>query len=268
METTDTRSMVTPPLGSILLASRNPDRLRAWYAEAFAAEPTPDGFLVLGHVALLVDGRDDVADRPAEPARVILNFHVEDARAAAERLQALGATPLVEPEWRGDAWFATFEDPDGNIVQVIELSPSYYGSRGIGRLARAHAAARLPAQDLDRARAWYADKLDLHPAEEREGGLRYRCGDTWFAVFASVGRPSGEHTQLSFTVDDIEATVADLRGRGVVFEEYDLPGLETVDGITEVEGHYPSEHARGERGAWFHDSEGNLLSIGQRIPAE
>jgi catechol 2,3-dioxygenase-like lactoylglutathione lyase family enzyme len=136
-----------------------------------------------------------------------------------------------------------------------------------GPLAHARAEARLPAQDLDRARAWYADKLGLHPTEEREGGLHYRCGDTVFGVFASAGRPSGEHTQFGFFVDDLEATVAELRRRGVEFEEYDFPGLRTVDGIAEIEGHYPSENARGELAAWFHDCEGNVIGIGQPLPA-
>jgi hypothetical protein len=58
--------------------------------------------------------------------------------------------------------------------------------------------------------------------------------------------------------------MAELRRRGVVFEEYDVPGLKTVNGIAEVEGNYQSEGGGGERGAWFRDSEGNLLSIGQR----
>jgi hypothetical protein len=56
--------------------------------------------------------------------------------------------------------------------------------------------------------------------------------------------------------------VAELRSRGVVFEEYDIPGMKTVDGIAEIEGNYPSK-GTGERGVWFHDSEGNLLGIGQ-----
>ncbi len=70
---------------------------------------------------------------------------------------------------------------------------------------------------------------------------------------------------MAWEVEDIEATVAELRRRGVTFEEVDVPGLRTHDSIAEVEGNYPSKGARGERGAWFHDSEGNLLAIGQPI---
>jgi catechol 2,3-dioxygenase-like lactoylglutathione lyase family enzyme len=125
-------------------------------------------------------------------------------------------------------------------------------------------AARLPTQDLKRARAFYADKLGLHPVEEREGGLRYVGAAGEFALFESAGAASGAHTQMGWEVEDIEATVADLRSRGVVFEEYDFPGLRTVDGIADIEGNYPSKGTR-ERGAWFRDSEGNLLGIGQPI---
>jgi catechol 2,3-dioxygenase-like lactoylglutathione lyase family enzyme len=70
---------------------------------------------------------------------------------------------------------------------------------------------------------------------------------------------------LAWEVDDIDATVAQLRARGVVFEEYDLPGLKTVDGIAEVAGNYPSRGGIGEKAAWFRDSEGNLLGIGQAM---
>jgi catechol 2,3-dioxygenase-like lactoylglutathione lyase family enzyme len=123
-------------------------------------------------------------------------------------------------------------------------------------------ATRLPARNLERARAFYAEKLGLEPVEEREGGLRYVCAAGEFALFESAGAASGDHTQMGWEVEDIEATVRELRGRGVVFEEYDLPGLKTVEGIADIEGNYPSKGS-AERGAWFRDSEGNMLGIGQ-----
>jgi catechol 2,3-dioxygenase-like lactoylglutathione lyase family enzyme len=125
-------------------------------------------------------------------------------------------------------------------------------------------ATRLPARNLERARAFYAEKLGLEPSEERPGGLLYRCARGEFALFASAGAASGAHTQMGWEVEDIEATVAELRSRGVVFEEVDVPGLETVDGIADVAGNYPSK-GTGERGAWFRDSEGNLLGLGQPV---
>jgi hypothetical protein len=69
---------------------------------------------------------------------------------------------------------------------------------------------------------------------------------------------------MGWEVDDIEAMVAALKKRGVVFEEVDAPGLKTADGIAEIAGNCPSKGARGERAAWFRDSEGNMLGIGQR----
>ena len=140
-------------------------------------------------------------------------------------------------------------------------------------LRNAKVATRLPAKDLNRARAFYSEKLGLDPVEQREGGLRYGarvifsiCAAGEFAIFVSAGVQSGMHTQMGWEVDDIEATVRELRARGVKFEEYDLPGLRTVDGIAEIAGNYPSKGI-GERGAWFHDSEGNLLGIGQPVRA-
>jgi len=132
-------------------------------------------------------------------------------------------------------------------------------------LQNGHVATRLPAQDLERARAFYSTKLGLDPVEERPGGLRYQCASGQFALFESSGTPSGTHTQMAWEVEDLDATVTELRRRGVVFEEYDLPGLATVGGIALVEGNYPSKGGKGEKAAWFRDSEGNLLGVGQAI---
>lgn len=140
-----------------------------------------------------------------------------------------------------------------------------YPRIGRGVWEAAHVAARLPAQDLDRARAFYDEKLGLEPAEERPGGLRYVLGGTEFAVFESSGSSNGAFTQLAIYVDDLEATMAALRERGVVFENYEKTGLTNRDGIAEVEGNYPSKGG-GERAAWLRDSEGNLLALGQVIP--
>ena len=260
---------MTPVLGSILLASSDPKRLRSWYEEAFGVTPNADGFLEFGGASVLVDRRDDVAARAAEPTRVILNFHVADARAVAAHLDTLGVTWVANLEFRGEAWFATLADPDGNVIQIIELTPAYFAARRTPSashgLRGGAVATRLPAQDLARARRFYAEQLGVEPVEERPGGLRYECAYGSFSLFESAGRPSGEHTQMAWEVDDIKAVVADLRRRGVVFEEYDLPGLKTVDRIADIDGNYPSRGGLGERGAWFRDSEGNLVGIGQPV---
>ena len=119
--------------------------------------------------------------------------------------------------------------------------------------AKTHAA--LPAQDLDRARSWYADKLGLKPVEESPGGLFYEMGEgSRFLIFPSGGQPSGAHTQIAFVVADLDAEVHDLMADGVVFEEYDTPTLKTIGGISE---------AGPNKAAWFKDSEGNLLGLVQ-----
>lgn len=260
-------------IGSILLASTDPDTLRGWYARAFGVTPDPgDGILWIDEVALIVTGRDDIAAEPLEPARMLLNIHVDDARATAARLDDLGVDWVAEVEYREPvgAWFGLLRDPDGNNVQIVELTAAYWATRphrrsGTGPLGAASVSGRLPCQDLDRARRWYADKLGLEPVEERPGGLRYQCASGSFSLYQSAGRATGEFTQFAFQVADIETAVAELRGRGVEFETVDVPGLVTVDGIAEVEGNYPSAGGKGERGAWFRDCEGNLLGIGAPI---
>ena len=133
-----------------------------------------------------------------------------------------------------------------------------------GLLANSRTITKLPAQDLDRARTFYRDRLGLTPVEERDGGLRYVVASGEFHLFLSTGKASGESTQVGFEVEDIDAVVAELRSRGVVFGEIDAPGFKVVDGIIEVEGNYPSK-GEGERGIFFHDSEGNLLALGQAV---
>lgn len=149
----------------------------------------------------------------------------------------------------------------------VVKAPPQVAERPAGMLEQGTVATRLPAQDLGRARAFYAEKLGLDPVEERPGGLLYRCAGGEFALFESDGAPSGSHTQMAWEVDDLEGTVAQLKQRGVVFEEYDLPGLTTIDSLAEVAGNYPSKGGRGERAAWFKDGEGNLLAIGQPLRA-
>lgn len=115
----------------------------------------------------------------------------------------------------------------------------------------------LPAADLERAKRFYAEKLGLTPESEDPGGVFYRCGaDTRFLLFPSQGVASGQHTQMSWTVDDIEAEVADLKARGVVFEEYDTPGLKTVNSVASL---------GPVKAAWFKDSEGNFLALAQSV---
>ena len=118
----------------------------------------------------------------------------------------------------------------------------------------AFAEATLPAQDLERARSFYVERLGLTVDSETETGIHFVVGGTKFRLFRSGGSASGSHTQLALMVADIHAQVRALRERGVNFEEYDYPNLKTVEGIADL-GY--------ARAAWFKDSEGNLLGIAE-----
>ncbi len=115
----------------------------------------------------------------------------------------------------------------------------------------------LPAADLERAKRFYTEKLGLIPESEEPGGLFYNCGaGTKFLLFPTQGAPSGTHTQAGWAVDDIEVEVAELKARGLVFEEYDTPYLKTVNGVATM---------GSIKAAWFKDSEGNLLGLVQSV---
>ena len=112
----------------------------------------------------------------------------------------------------------------------------------------------LPALDLKRAKAFFREKLGLTPVSESESTALYQVREGQLALFATRGKPSGDHTQIGWTVADIEATVAELQGRGVKFDEYDDPGFKTVNGIVSF---------GPTRFAWFRDSEGNVHNLAQ-----
>lgn len=115
--------------------------------------------------------------------------------------------------------------------------------------------AILPAADIARARDFYRDKLGLEPENpDAEDNLQYKCGaGTSFFVYQTPNAGSAKNTQIGWTVDNLPATVAELRAKGVVFEDYDFPGLKTEDGIATMPD--------GTSAAWFLDTEGNILSL-------
>lgn len=116
------------------------------------------------------------------------------------------------------------------------------------------AYATVPAADLDRARAFYSETIGLEPAAFLEAGTFYHVGDSWFALYPSTFAGSASHTVIGFDVENLDEQVAILRQRGVVFEEYDFPGLTTDQGIADL-GDY--------RAAWFHDSEDNIVMLAE-----
>ncbi|MEZ0068626.1 catechol 2,3-dioxygenase-like lactoylglutathione lyase family enzyme [Streptacidiphilus sp. MAP12-20] len=121
-------------------------------------------------------------------------------------------------------------------------------------LAQTALRAVIPATDLERAKRFYRDTLGLKLVEELEGALYFQSGDAMFTVYPTPSGGKAGHTVAGWQVADLDAEMTDLRGRGVTFEEYDLPGLKTVDGVADT---------GGMRGAWFKDSEGNILGVVQ-----
>ena len=120
-------------------------------------------------------------------------------------------------------------------------------------LSDARVGTAIPCSDFERAKGWYKEKIGFSPSEETPEGATYMCAEgTDFFLFPSSGKASGDHTQMAFAVTDVVAEVAELKKVGVTFEEYDFPGMKTVDGIVDM---------GGGRGAWFKDSEGNLIAI-------
>jgi len=113
----------------------------------------------------------------------------------------------------------------------------------------------LPASDLDRARAWYHDKLGLTPEKEDMGGLWYLAGGQWFLVFSTPHAGSARNTAAGWVVTGIEELMTQLRSTGVTFEDVDMGGgVATVDGLLEFQGY---------KAAWFKDSEGNTLELSE-----
>jgi catechol 2,3-dioxygenase-like lactoylglutathione lyase family enzyme len=122
-------------------------------------------------------------------------------------------------------------------------------------LGSARPVATVAVSDIERAKKFYGETLGLKAKDERSDGIRYEAGESWFLVYPSQFAGTAKSTYMSFDVDDLEKEVAELRDRGVTFEEYDLPGLKTVNGIAEIQG---------VKGAWFKDPDGNILSVGEQ----
>lgn len=115
-------------------------------------------------------------------------------------------------------------------------------------------APDLPVVDLDRARDFYEGKLGFKAGQMDEGGVYYQIGESGGLYLYQREATKADHTEVTFMVDDLDKEMAEMRGKGIEFEDYDMPemGLKTVDGVATM---------GGGRGAWFKDTEGNILSI-------
>ena len=115
-------------------------------------------------------------------------------------------------------------------------------------------AVSIPAKDLDGTRKFYEDVLGLKAVREDPGGILYEAGDSAVLLYPTEFAGTAKHTIGGFLVNDIEATIGDLRAKGVTFEDFDMPGLKTEGGVATL----------GEdKVAWFKDPEGNILAINQ-----
>ena len=125
----------------------------------------------------------------------------------------------------------------------------------------AHAEAVIPVSDLQRGRDFYGGTLGFQILlDDPKLGLYIAAGGgSRFFVYQSVGAGQSRATLAGFVVDDLDAAMAELRGKGVTFEEYDLPELKTENGVAEL---------AGIRSAWFKDPDGNILSVGEPPPTD
>ena len=117
----------------------------------------------------------------------------------------------------------------------------------------------IPARDLPRARAFYEQKVGLKPKQETAGGVVYEsAGGTACFLYPTTNAGTNKASQAFWQVSDIEREVAELKSRGVTFEDYDMPGIRTHGGIA-VGG--------GAKSAWFTDTEGNIMALIQSLDA-
>jgi catechol 2,3-dioxygenase-like lactoylglutathione lyase family enzyme len=127
-------------------------------------------------------------------------------------------------------------------------------------LASSATTTILPITDGPRAKAFYGDRLEL-PFRGADADGKLLFGLEGGSTLALIEKPAGaqaEHTALSFEVGDVKAAVAELIGRGVAFEDYDFPGLRTVEHVCVL---------GSEKAAWFRDPDGNILCLHEPIPA-
>ena len=129
-------------------------------------------------------------------------------------------------------------------------------------LATSTIFACVPAHDTGRARRWYEEKLGLAPMMDLgAGGLLYSTGQSQWLLYQTLFAGTGKHTIAGFLVDDIDATMRELRANGVMFEDYAMgdDGPTTENGV--------ARDPDGSAAAWFTDSEGNVISITQLAPS-
>ena len=243
------------------LATKDLAKARAWYAEKLGWEPTiePPGVLVYE-----LGGSESAFTLYETPfagtaKNTVMNWVVRSVREAVARLRGRGVAfedydfgdfksvdgIMETPDGSANAWF---KDADGNIVGLVQ-DPAAPAAGAI--------ATMLAAADLERARAWYADKLGFEPFNEMPGlVLSYRSGDSRFEVYKTDFAGTAKNTVAVWRLANIRDEVGRLHGNGIAFEEYDFgPEGRTVGGIL--------SEGESDLNAWFKDSEGNILALAE-----
>jgi catechol 2,3-dioxygenase-like lactoylglutathione lyase family enzyme len=240
------------------LAAADLARARRWYEVKLGLVPSQD----LGGVLVYSVGASNFAVYETPSAGTAKNtiaiWNVTDLRAEVARLRDRGVVfeeydfgdvrtvdgIMSEPEGDLNAWFT---DSEGSIIGLVQRA---------GDTRESAIGPMLAASDLLRARAWYEEKLGFVPVEEYEGILLvYQSGAGRFSVYETSFAGTAKNTVAVWRVPDLRAEMAELRGRGVVFEDFDFGDLRTVDGVlTDPEG---------DLNAWFTDSEGNILGLAE-----
>ena len=243
------------------LATKDLAHARAWYADKLGWEPTiePPGVLVyeLGGA----DSAFTIYETPfaGTAKNTVMNWVVPDVRAEVNRLRERGCTfeeydfgdfktvdgVMETPDGNANAWF---KDADANIVGLVQDAAVPAGGA---------ISAMLAASDLDRAKAWYSEKLGFEPTSEMPGFvLDYRSGASRFEVYKTDFAGTAKNTVAVWRLGGIRDEVGRLRARGVTFEEYDFgPEGRTVGGIL--------SEGESDVNAWFVDSEGNILALAE-----
>jgi catechol 2,3-dioxygenase-like lactoylglutathione lyase family enzyme len=243
------------------LAARDLAKSRAWYSDKLGWEPAiePPGVLVYeldGPAAAFT-----IYETPnaGTAKNTVMNWVVRDVKAEVARLRKRGVVfeeydfgdfktvdgIMETPEGFANAWF---KDADANIVGVVSDPEAPEGGA---------IATMLAAADLDRAKAWYADKLGFQPFNVIEGFvMSYRSGGSRFEVYKTEYAGTAKNTVAVWRLSNIRDEVGRLRANGVAFEEYDFgPDGRTVGGIL--------SEGESDLNAWFVDSEGNILALAE-----
>jgi catechol 2,3-dioxygenase-like lactoylglutathione lyase family enzyme len=244
------------------LATSDAVRARAWYAEKLGLEPVREweGLLIYSLPPTMFTVYQTPSAGTAQ--NTVAVWGVDDLVSEVARLRARGLVfeevdfgpddrtvdgIMTTPSEIGPVLNAWFRDSDGNWVSLVQQPPEPGVELGI--------IAMLAASDLPRARAWYKEKLGLEPFRVDDDELaRYRSGLTHLSIYATPSAGTARNTVAVWRVDDLRGEVAALRGRGVVFEDYDFGDARTEDGIL-------TDPEDGSLNAWFKDSEGNVLGI-------